>query len=209
MRLALILVLIVHVSFGQELKAEFVKQSYYSNGKKIRKNADLSREREVFIEKDGQLNIRYRDRWTMIVKPGKHRIDSLLKSELDKPDFKINDSIYNVLEDKGLRNCKFNYQTEQAGVYGHHIVDDIEIKMARNVSTSEDTLTIKWENPILYSGKYYVTITNLFHDYVGLETTEAMEMTLNLKPYKRHVGLLYKITAEDCRESQLYIIRIE
>ena len=209
MKLLFIFVLITYTSFGQELNVDFAKGAYSSTGEKIRKGKALSRKSEVLIKKDGQLNLRYKNRWTIIVDPGKYDIDSLLKSELDNPDFRINDSIHNVLEGKGLKDCRFNYKTEQAGVHAHRNIDDIKIKIARNVLTSEDTLTIKWENPIPYRGEYYVILKNMFDDYIGLETTRSDEMMLNLKRYKKHIAFLYKIMAEDCRESETHIIRME
>lgn len=208
LQLHLILLLATHISFAQELRVTFARDAYYSSGKKIRANAELSSEQEVFVKKDGQLNIRFDDKWTMIVKAGKHLVDSVRKAGLDNRDFRISDSIYNVLKSKGLINCQFLYQTEQAGVHAHRILDDIKVKLPRNLLTDRDTLTIRWENPIPYTGKYHVIVKNLFDEHVGLETTEAQEITLDLKRYKDTV-LSYKITTEDCRESEAQIIRIE
>jgi|GEM_PF-6322381 len=209
MKLLFIFLLIAHISFGQELKVDFARRAYHANGVKIKKGNELSRKEQVLIKEEGQLNIRYKERWTIIVKPGKYIIDSLVKSESDKPDFMINDSIHNILEAKGLNDCNFKYQQEQAGVHAHRNIDNIEINIPGNVLTGEDTLTIRWKNPSPYRGEYYVVLTNMFDDYVGLEKTASEELVLNLKRYKKHVAVLYKITAEDCRESETYIIRIE
>jgi hypothetical protein len=194
--------LVVH---SQDLIVRESRRAFYSNGKVVNIKDSIPPGTKVRIEKKGKLFIDYKNRWTLYFKTGMHNIDSALRIELAKPEFKKHDSIYSILDHKGLQECRFKYKytevLDNGAVHGTSRVDDIKISGENVLTAKSGTVALRWTHPLDYSGNYYVLVTDLFSQYIGLVETKASEVNLDLSPYMTEKRILLKIIAEDCRES--------
>jgi hypothetical protein len=211
-----ILILILTFSsnglIGQDLLVVKSKDTYYLNRQKVNPKDLVLPGTKIKIEKKGFLSINYKNRWTLYLRTGVHDIDSALRLELAKPEFKLQDSIYSILEKKGLHDCKFKYKYEpilDGPAHGVQRVDDIKINRSSRLITSADTIELIWTHPTDYSKNYYLIIMNMFSEYIGIMELKTNKVNLDLRPFKAKKKILYKLLAEDCRESSENMITME
>jgi hypothetical protein len=210
--LLLILTFLSYGLIGQDLVVVKSKNAYYLNGQKIYPNDSLPSGSKIKVEKKGFVSVNYKNRLNLYLKIGVHDIDSALRFELARPEFKLHDSIYSILEKKGLHDCRFKYKYESihnGPVHGVRRVDDIKIGNSARLITSAETIELTWTHPTDYSDNYYLVIMNMFSEYIGIIELKTNKVNLNLVPFKAQKNILYKLLAGDCRESSENMITME
>jgi hypothetical protein len=61
----------------------------------------------------------------------------------------------------------------------------------------------------MQSHKPLAHISNMWGDYIGIQTTDKNELIIDLRPYKKEKFIHYKVISADCFESELKSIHIE
>lgn len=199
-------------SFAQNLVVSQCKNAFYRNGQAIEVNDSIPRNSIVHVGKRGSLTIRHRGHWSMHFKMGLHNIDSAWAIETARKEFLKHDSIWSVLNKRGLDECNFSYRCEEildGAVHGQRRTDDIKLSMEEHVIAGSDSVKIAWTYPISYSGEYYIVVMNLFEQYIGLTTTKSSEIEMNMRPFKTEKAVLLKVISEDCRESYAKLLQLK
>ena len=194
---------------GQDLIVAESIDAYYTNGKAISHHDVIPPGTTVRIERKGKLSINYKERWTLYFNRGVHHVDSTLLRELRKPEFVLHDSIYKVLEGNGLLRCRSDFsRTVPDGPHHPSPADKINIINPPDITLISDRVKLEWTSPNNYHGIYYLIIMNLYEEYVGIFQLKNESVDLDLKPFSWTTKiLLYKIIAENCRESDTQILR--
>ena len=209
--LLLFATLMVQNIAAQDILVKRSKKVFFEDGTPIQDGQRFPAQGRVKILKKGELLIEYRGYSKEFSRPGDYDLDSAIQVIRAYPLFQRHDSIYTVLESKNILACEFNYQvraTPGAVWDGLELLDQIKVDKSMLV-TSRDTITLAWTNPAPYSGKYYILFMDLFEEYLTLLSTDENRIHVDLSRMMANRNILFKIIAEDCRESQMNAIRVD
>jgi hypothetical protein len=204
----IVLVILFSVMFfessGQQLTASRSKKVKYVDGRQIAVGDHIEHGNKVRIDKGGGLTLTY-GRWMFHLKPGTYDIDSALDKELQKREFIVDDSIYSVLKNKNLLDCK----TASVECMNCSSVFNPKQKKGNVVITKGDSVLLQWNDRPEYNGNYYIVFSTLFEDLLHLVVTDKKEIKISSKPLEKEKAVQYKIISEDCLASDSKILELE
>lgn len=196
---------------GQDYEVLETKRSFKQNGDKIRTGDFLDKYEIVLIKEKGHLTLDVESPIHLKLAAGKHNIDSL--SNLLAVRYKKHNSLMNILENRGLLECKFKYKVWVVpGTNRHYEADRIKVleEDILPIQGSDEPITLNWENPDKkYHGNYLLTIQDAFSKgFIAILETD--EQSISFYPGKYgHQYMLYRVIAEDCRASRIYNIKVK
>ena len=207
------MILCIHVLFGQSFIVREVKKCTHTDGRKIKKGDTLDLASNFIVSKKGTINLQHANGWVMQYSaPVSYKLDSLFGKVKISPEFITHDSLFNILSSNNVEKCNFPYKFDCTPIFNGiafgtatSIADNIKTPN-RRIETFENTVMLKWMYPVPYDGKFYLIIKNMFEDYIDLKVVQGDSFLLDLTPYKKHGGILYRITSEECRETDDQII---
>jgi len=208
--LTLILLLGSELTIGQTFTVSEVRKCTYVNGGRIKKGDTLSLQSKFTIQKSGEIELVFIDQWSFRRNNvGNYAMDTIYSNLKRLKNFRTIDSIYQVLRDNRIADCKFNYKytskskrLTDGSLVRWSDTDDIKVKSNERIETMDSIVLIEWDYPIDYSGKYFLLLTNMFNDYIDIVATSDKSIKLDLGKYRGiHQLIMYKVISEECRES--------
>ena len=199
-----------HLAAGQPelFRVMLAKKAFDGNGQKIKTNAAINRYQTVLVKEGGSLEMDVESRLDLVLGPGSHNLDELERQHSYR--YRHHDSLKLVIYNKGMLNCKFQYQQLVVPGASNTGYDPARIRVQSKPLTTfdpdpEKELTIAWENPNdSYKGNYLLVIQDAFNT-AYLDLIETKNTSVTIYPASYDVPYLqYFIRAEDCRGSAEY-----
>jgi hypothetical protein len=190
-------------TIAQDVTILDASNAYYLDGTELKNRNALLTDQKVEIKKKGHLGIRY-GHWRIYLKQGVYNMDSAIMAQRQIREYIIDDSIYSILKTKELHDCE-DTSIQCANPYKYL---DPWYKDDRITKASSDTVVLKWENETNMRF-YYVVLSNMWDEYIGIHTSDKNELILDLLAYKNERTIFYKVISEDCAASETKQIRIE
>lgn len=203
--LPILLLISFFESAGQDVVAWRSEGARYLKGRKIKGGDRIDLDRKVNIGDKGHMIVEY-GRWTFSLEPGTYDMDSVVYGQRQRREFIVDDSIYTILKNHGLLNCrKAGIQCLDVNQYTNPNYKPKD----NTIVVKTDRVVLKWEDRVDYTGRYFVVFSTIFDELTHLEVTDKKEMEFNVVPYKKEKLIMYKVISEDCIESDMMSIRVE
>ena len=208
--LTLIFLLSGELTIGQTFTVYEVRKCFYANGGRIKKGDTLSLQSKFTIQKSGEIELTFIDQWSFRRNNvGNYAMDTIYSNLKRLKTFRTIDSIYQVLKDNRIADCKFNYKYSSkfkkltdGSVVSWSDTDNIKVKNNQRIETTDSIVLIEWDYPVDYSGKYFLLLSSMFDEYIDVLTTSDESIELDLGKYRGiHQLIMYKVISEECRES--------
>jgi hypothetical protein len=203
--IVILLVIAFFQSTAQEPVAWTTENVTYLKGRKIKKGDKIDLNRKVKVGDNGHLIVEY-GRWTFSLEPGTYEMDSVIHGQQQRREFIVDDSIYTILKNHGLLNCR------KAGIQCLDVNQYLNPNYKPRDNTivaRTDKIVLRWEDRAQYAGRYFIVFSTMFDELIHLEVTDAKELEFNVLPFKKEKLIIYKVISEDCIESDVMSIRVE
>jgi hypothetical protein len=206
MRIALIVAILVSgfsELYSQRLIAAKAKGAYYKGGEKLLSKKRVKTGTKIEIAEGGELWLEY-GKWNFSLGSGTYDIDSVVNASV-KFNLK-KDSIYNILKSQNLLNCREANALRclGAGPFDTKKIEKLEISLTT-------PLELSWKREG-FEDLYYVIITNIFDEYIYLESTRSSSTKIDLLKLKPNIvsnAILCKIVSTSCEASNTLLIAIK
>lgn len=194
---------------AQKLRVWSAKRVFYQDGTKIRVDDRIERQSKIVIKEKGKIGVYLANNWTaFITEPGVYNLDSAVRELEANRGYIVHDSIYNVLVEKNIHECNF-YYCERGPAQPDSLSRWIETGLQGHLETTQPSTTVSWKAPWKYQGKYYVTIANIFEEYLDLLVTDKPSIDIDLTRYGDEHAIVFRVISEKCHKSWGDLIRIQ
>lgn len=118
----------------------------------------------------------------------------------------VHDSIRHVLKTKGLLRCKVIDTT--------YCLNVSEIATTGKKSDPvpsrhiDETWNLKWNISSEFEGPFYVVITNMFAEYVFLQSTDDDHLEVSLSRFSNEKLILCEIVSANCRKTRMIALKL-
>ncbi len=194
---------------AQQLSVGSVKNATFSNGQLLKVNDKISVQNKVIIQKEGGLNLINKTGWSFYLREGTFDLDSCYKANTYL--FRDYDSVKVIIDTifpNGVSG-KFNYVCRtmalgdvQGENYSQGNIAFLNTNSSDVIIVSSNSVTIYWRDPKKYSGRYIVTVENMYDDVIGYRISTTTNLYINRLdfPYVTQ-GIFVTVYSEDGRKS--------